>query len=597
MTSVRRGDGVVRRGDGVVRRGDGVVRRGDGVVRRAQDTHSARIHLHFRTDCPASASCDTHWVHALLVEDSPIFAEALRLLLEEVGDEEIRLSHVERLASLAFVSDPRPDVVLLDLALPDAEGLDSVRGVQERLPGVPIVVLTADSDEEQALQMVRGGAQDYLVKGRFNLDTLIRAMRYAIERVQGEQLKHQLFQADRLAAVGRLAAGVAHEISNPATFVQANAGLLEEQLQYAEAALDRVSRALSISPSVDPALAVALQQARLAMSEIGELTKQNAAGVGRICSVVQDLRSYSRLEPGRLVCIHPNEVVDDVCGLVSNVVRHKARMIKVLADVPPVALPKGRLDQILTNLLVNAAQAIPDGAPEHNTIIVSTRGEEEAVIIGVEDTGPGMTPEQKRKLFEPFFTTKPRGVGLGLGLSICLEIARAHGGDMLCRSEPGERTRFEVRFPRMLERPPRALTPPPISAPAARLRVLLVDDEPRIREVFKLLLSDEFDVEVAADGHGALEIIEGQSNLDVVVSDLMMPDMDAAQLIEAVLRVAPRLAQRFILCTGGAVSERTRKLVDTGEIPVLYKPLLTDDLKVAIRQRLGTPRVAANSKE
>jgi putative two-component system response regulator len=113
----------------------------------------------------------------------------------------------------------------------------------------------------------------------------------------------------------------------------------------------------------------------------------------------------------------------------------------------------------------------------------------------------------------------------------------------------------------------------------------LVDDEPNLRQLFKMLLSDEFDVEVAADGHRALEIISSQSDLDVVVSDLMMPDMDAAQLVQATVKVAPRLAERFIVYTGGAVSDRTRRLVDTGEVPVLYKPLSTADLKQAIRRR------------
>ena len=359
--------------------------------------------------------CDTRCMHALLVEDSVIFAEALRLLLEEGGKQKITLSHVGRLADLAASCEPRPDVVLLDLLLPDAEGLESVRGVQERLPGVPIVVLTADSDEEQALQMVRGGAQDYLVKGQFNLDTLLRAMRYAIERAQSEQLRAQLLQADRLAAVGRLAAGVAHEISNPATFVLASAGLLQEQLGWAEAALQRAEAALGTPPPVDPSLPAALQEANAAVAEIRRLTEQNAAGVDRICSVVQDLRGYSRLEPGRVVCIHPHEVVNAVCNLVSNVVRHKAQLRKDLAAVPPVALPRGRLDQILTNLLVNAAQAIPDASPQDNTITVATYREKDEVVIAVEDTGLGMTKEQQQKVFEPFFTTKPRGTGSGLG--------------------------------------------------------------------------------------------------------------------------------------------------------------------------------------
>jgi two-component system NtrC family sensor kinase len=528
-------------------------------------------------------------VHALLVEDSIIFAEALRLLLVEGARYEITLTHVEKLADLPSVCEPRPDVVLLDLSLPDSQGIDSVRGVQLHLPGVPIVVLTGDSDEQQALQMVRGGAQDYLVKERFNVDTLLRAMHYAIERVHGEQLKHQLFQADRLAAVGKLAAGVAHEISNPATFVQASGPLLDAQLAHAESALQQARKALEEPAKDASALTEGVHQALVALTEIRRLSEQNRAGVERICSVIQDLRSFSRLEPGELVCIHPNQVVHDVCNLVSNVVRHKAQLIKHLSGVPPVVLPRGRLDQILTNLLVNAAQALPDARPQDHSVTVSTTQLDDEVIIAVEDTGPGMTPDQQKKVFEPFFTTKPRGVGVGLGLSICLEIARAHGGDIRCRSEVGRGTRFEVRFPSLLHTEVRVSTSPlpPTPLSTTRARVLLIDDEPNICEVYRLLMADEFDVVTAASGRCALELVQGADRFDVIVSDVMMPDMDAAELIDAILRLAPQLSERLILYTGGAVSERARQLVDAGQIPVLYKPLLTDDLKVAIRQRLS----------
>lgn len=525
-------------------------------------------------------------MHALLVEDSVLFAEALRLLLAEAGNREVQLTHVEELADVEAASEPRPDVVLLDLCLPDGEGVDSLKAVQHALPGIPIVVLTGDADEEQALQMVREGAQDYLVKGRFNVDTLVRAMRYAIERAQCESLKCQLHQADRLAALGKLAAGVAHEISNPATFVQASTGLLQNQLDQAATAVRQAIEEASAAGV--RGLQDALHAADSALTEIRRLTVQNAAGVERICTVVQDLRGYSRLEASEVTCVHPNEVVTDVCNLVSNVVRHKARLIRDLGAVLPVALPRGRLDQILTNLLVNAAQAIPDGSPESHRVTVTTRQVEDAVVVAVEDTGPGMTTEQQKRVFEPFFTTKPRGVGTGLGLSICREIAEAHGGSIRCQSRPGEGTRFEVRLPVIPDPELRYSTVPP-SLPRVldgRGRVLLIDDEPNIREVYKLLLGDEFEMQTASNGRQALELM-ATNDYDVVVSDVMMPDMDAAQLLEAISATRPILADRFILYTGGAVSGRARTLIESSHIPVLYKPLLTDDLKTAIRQRMA----------
>ncbi|GEM_PF-1425307 len=524
-------------------------------------------------------------IRVLLVEDSAIFAEAVRLLLLGAAPVEVSLHHVEKLADVSPDMDPKPDVVLLDLALPDAQGLDSIRGIQLRLPGVPVVVLTAESSSELALDVVRGGAQDYLVKGEFNVDTLLRTMRYAIERVQGEQLKRQLLQADRLAAIGRLAAGVAHEISNPATFVQASSHLVVREFDRLERALGELE-----AQALAGEAAAALARAREATAELRRLADQNAAGVDRICAVVQDLRGYARLEPAKVRLIHPNDVVNDVCNLVANVVRHRAQLTKDLRAVPPVALPRGRLDQILTNLLVNATQAIEDAParPTH-TITVSTRCERGEVIIAVEDTGVGMSPDQMRRVFEPFFTTKARGIGTGLGLSICREIARAHQGEVTCASTLGEGTRFEVHLPVVAEHEIRVPTPapPPAERPAGRPRVLIIDDEPNIRQVYATLLSEDFAVETARDGAEALAIIRRGPRFDVIVSDLMMPDMDAAQLMEQMLAMEPAMLERFILYTGGAVSERARRLVDSGDVPVLYKPLLVDELKRAIRARMG----------
>jgi signal transduction histidine kinase len=149
------------------------------------------------------------------------------------------------------------------------------------------------------VDVVRGGAQDYLVKGEFNVDTLLRTMRYAIERVQGEQLKRQLLQADRLAAIGRLAAGVAHEISNPATFVQASPTWSSGSSHASSGRWVSSRRRRSL------ARPRGARRAREATAELRRLADQNAAGVDRICAVVQDLRGYARLEPAKVRLIHP----------------------------------------------------------------------------------------------------------------------------------------------------------------------------------------------------------------------------------------------------------------------------------------------------
>jgi signal transduction histidine kinase len=525
-------------------------------------------------------------MHALLVEDNEIFALALAELLEG-ANVEVKLSHVARLADAAAFRDPAPDVLLLDLTLPDAEGLDTLRGAQSALPSVPIVVLTAERNSERALQILRGGAQDYLVKGAFDADTLVRSMRYAVERAQSEHLRRRLLQADRLAAIGKLAAGVAHEISNPASFVRANQELLRAHLESASLALRSAFRRAGASPEVTAELVAELEAVRGEIDEMRRVNEQTTFGVERICSVVADLRGYTRLEPAQLVEVRPNDVVNEVCQLVQGMVRHKAQLLKDLQEVPAIALAPGRLDQVLTNLLMNAAQAIPEGAAQNERITISTRLREGEVSITVEDTGSGMTEEEQRHVFEPFFTTKTREEGLGLGLSICADIVAAHGGSIRCSSVSHQGSRFEVRFKVAPRLQPSAVSPVPSEAPgSARARVLLVDDEPYIRQTYALLLDSDFDVVTAANGGQALAYLEADPGIDLVICDVMMPDMDAAQMLGKVRSTRPELVSRFVLHTGGAMSERTRLLVDSGEHPVFYKPMTVTEMVSGIRRLL-----------
>lgn len=533
-------------------------------------------------------------MHALLIEDSEIFAEALRRILASARAE-IQLNHVCCLADAAKFRESQLDVILLDLTLPDTEGLDSVRGAQAALPGVPLVVLTADHDAERAIEILRGGAQDYLVKGAFDADTLLRSVRYAVERAQSEQLRRRLLQADRLAAIGKLAAGVVHEISNPAAYVRASQELVRAHMRAAERALETALHACSMLSGPPPELRSALTGARAELDEVTRIQDQTALGMARICSVVSDLRGYARLEPGEVVEVHPNLVIEEVCQLVYRLVRHKARLVKDLQEVPPVALVPGRLDQILTNLLVNAAQAVTDGYPQREQITVSTRARDGQVVIAVTDTGVGMTEEEQRRAFEPFFSTKARGEGMGLGLSICADIVSAHGGKITCSSTPGWGARFEVSFPAAtsLAAAAAAVAPPAPVIASQRARVLLIDDEIYLRQTYALLLNTEFEMLTAADGTEALECLDTNPDLDLVICDVMMPDMDAAELLAEVRAKHPELLSRFILHTGGAMNERTRRLVDSGEFKVFYKPVAVAEISAAIRGLTGQARSEA----
>jgi signal transduction histidine kinase len=243
--------------------------------------------------------------------------------------------------------------------------------------------------------------------------------------------------ADRLTSLGVLAAGVAHEINNPLTYVLGNATLAARDLAEVRDAL------APHKDGGDRALATLPERIQSVESDLGEI-RHGAERIGRI---VADLRVFARPEEGEANG-NVMQALEWAVRVSEKQLLQRARLIKALSPVPRVCGTDGRLGQVFLNLLINAAQAIPEGYAESNIITVSTgRDERGWVVISVKDTGPGMLPEVARRVFEPFFTTKPVGIGTGLGLSICHGIVQAMGGEMRVESMPNFGSTFHVYLP------------------------------------------------------------------------------------------------------------------------------------------------------
>jgi CheY-like chemotaxis protein len=264
---------------------------------------------------------------------------------------------------------------------------------------------------------------------------------------------------------------------------------------------------------------------------------------------------------------------------------------------PAVIASESRLGQVFLNLLVNAAQALPDGSAEQHEIHVtlSSRGEE--VVLEIADTGQGMSAATRARVFEPFFTTRGPGAGSGLGLAIAHSIVTRLGGRIEVESTPGEGSLFRVVLPAargVVVRTPSPfteapLTPPPPTvrgparvAPPARMRVLVVDDEPLVSKALARLLSPH-DVVTASDGRDALARVRAGERFDAVVCDLMMPELSGMDLHAAVEALDPELAGRFIFITGGAFTESARDFLARARNPRLEKPVDRGALDAALR--------------
>jgi len=369
------------------------------------------------------------------------------------------------------------------------------------------------------------------------------------------ELERRLAQADRLSALGTLAAGVAHEINNPLTYVRGSLELVAEAVA-----------AVGLPGQTTAGLLEALEEAR--------------GGVERIRRAVQGLQAFAAPQGRARATLALPALVERAGALVMNEVRHRARFVVQDEGAPPVHADEGGLVQLLVNLLLNAAQAIRPGGEAENEIRVVTRTAGDRAVLEVHDTGEGIAPDHLSRVFDPFFTTREPGVGSGLGLSICHAIATAHAGQLTVESVRGKGTVVRLSLP--------AASPAQLAAartgPATRPRVLVVDDEPKVLATTARLLKSEFDVDVAGDGRAALQRIQGGASYDAILCDLMMPNMTGMAFHQALSGQAPELARRCGFLTGGAFTEDARRFLEAQPGRVMEKPFEPAELRALVRR-------------
>jgi CheY-like chemotaxis protein len=225
---------------------------------------------------------------------------------------------------------------------------------------------------------------------------------------------------------------------------------------------------------------------------------------------------------------------------------------------------------VFLNLIMNAAQAMPARPVSDNRIFVRTRSTDTRVIVEIEDNGCGMAKDVADHMFEPFFTTKPVGVGMGLGLSICHSIVAAHGGELTFETEVGKGSLFRVSLPVAPDVAVHPVNPPPTqTSERRRLRVLIVDDDLMVSRSLRMALGRQHDVEVVNGGLPAIERLSQEPLPDVVLCDLMMPDVTGADVYAA---MSPALRRRFIFITGGAFSQKGAEFLQNVDAPIVQKP-------------------------
>jgi signal transduction histidine kinase/ActR/RegA family two-component response regulator len=394
----------------------------------------------------------------------------------------------------------------------------------------------------------------YVVTGRFVEDARAHdALRSHLEREVQERTadlgrtQEALHKAEKLAALGQFAAGVAHEVNNPAAVVNANLDYLAETEHDA----------------LSPTGLDALEESKVAMQRIAVIVRQ-LLDAGRLAASPESRTSVSVRKLGD--------------SAFSVAFARFGRRVRLTNEVRPdvhVLAGEGVLAQVVVNLVVNAVQAIPDHRSDGH-IVVRAEPDGARVRVVVADNGSGMTPEILRRVFEPFFTTKPFGSGSGLGLAVSRGLVASLGGELRLESEPGHGTRAIVEL---------AAAEPPTSQPRHvsterrqnALRLLVVDDEGPVRTALKRLLELRYGVDLASGVDEGLSQMQSRA-YDLVLCDVMMPAGGGERLYRTLLGFAPELARRVVFLTGGAITDGARQFLRNQPQPVLTKPLDLDQL-------------------
>ena len=424
----------------------------------------------------------------LVVDDDPILRTQIKHLASKFVSE-IRVA-VDGAEGLEVWRQWQPNVIVTDIFMPRMSGLEMSAAIKADDPDAQIIVITSDKDSDSLRRALTIGVERYItkpvdvhlladaigkcVRDRQQMEELrltrqVAALTQALQeqllekqRAEDalqkekseqqilikrlEEAHNQLLQSEKMASIGQLAAGVAHEINNPVGFVNSNLGALQ---QYVQQLLQLVAAYERHEPELADASRAVLHKLKQEIDveflreDVGALLTESLGGLQRVKRIVQDLKDFSHVSDSAMQWSNLEKGLESTLNVVWNELKYKAEVIKDYAPLPEVECIPSQINQVFMNLLVNAAQAIP----EHGKITIRTRQEGEEVSVEITDNGSGIPQEIINRIFDPFFTTKPVGTGTGLGLSITHGIIRKHNGRIQVTSEPGNGTTFRIVIP------------------------------------------------------------------------------------------------------------------------------------------------------
>ncbi len=476
----------------------------------------------------------------------------------------------------------------------DAVDPETMTRISER----PVVVVEAPPTVERAVEMMRLGASDYCVPENCESCCIDLAQKSEAEAssglsLEGTWLLHaDLIEREKLATVGELARGLAHTINNPSAYVVANLNELRESMRTLQPLTREVTRdALEAADSERRALLDALVKKALfpeIFQEISDMIEESLEGMQRITGIVGSLQGFSRPEEEGAQPTDIPQSIETAVKLVESEGHGRARIRTTLEWCPPVTAIPHRIAQVFFDLLSNAQQSF-EGQQSEDEVQVSCLYESGQVKVRIADNGAGIPEDILPRIWDPFFTIREGRGSLGLGLSICRDIVHHHGGEIEVESREGEGTEVLVRLPVPPEFQPNEESSAESDDPLERANLLLVDDEAPLLRSMRRTLRAASHIRTAESGREALKILAEGPLPDVVICDLLMPDLAGPEFYEQLKTLHPQLLDRLLFLTGGATTERTRQFLQEHAVPLLLKPVEPEELRNRIRALIPAP--------
>ena len=386
--------------------------------------------------------------HILIVEDDLMALEVLTNTLSIRDYQITTASDAEQ--ALELLKSVSPDLILSDYILPGMNGIDFLKHTHQICPNATRMIITGYSDINMAVEAINEANIYSLILKPWKAKELLLSVRRALEH---RALMNQAIHSEKMASLGQLAAGIAHEINNPVGYVLSNLGTLTDYVRVFKLLLDNYTlwikavedRDIQGQQAITKRIQALQNQEDIPyiINDVDDLLSESIEGITRVKEIVQELKCFARTDETEISENNVNEIIQVALKLVWNELRYKCHVEKKLGYLPEILCDAGHLKQVFVNLFVNASQAIK----KHGTITIETKVTNTHVTVEIADTGEGISKEQLPLIFEPFFTTKPAGEGTGLGLAISYDIVQSHGGVIEVESELGQGTRFKIMLP------------------------------------------------------------------------------------------------------------------------------------------------------